>query len=76
MVLFTRALVDWPLSLLTEAQKVALAPAADALVRVWGSAATISLIGSVAPPMIAWHLDRAVYRHGRGEFGGAGCGRA
>src|ERR1044072_2213301 len=41
MVLFTRALVDWPLSLLTEAQKVALAPAAGALVRVGGGVGTI-----------------------------------
>lgn len=69
MVLFVRGLGDWPLSLLTEAQKVALSPAADALVRVWGSAATIALIGLVVPAVISWHLDRAVYRHGQGESG-------
>lgn len=67
VVLFTRALVDWPLSLLTEAQKIALGPAAEALARVWGASASIALVASIAPAVISWHLDRELYRSGRSE---------
>jgi hypothetical protein len=61
-VLFTRALVDWPLSLLTDGQKSALTPAAQALAAVWGTTGTITAVAATTPAIISWYLDREVYR--------------
>ena len=74
VVLFTRALVDWPLSLLTEAQKIALGPAAEALARVWGASASIALVASIAPAIVSWHLDREIYRGAHSEAGATADG--
>jgi hypothetical protein len=61
-VLFSRALGDWPLSLLVDDQKSALTPAANALAQIWGTTGTIAAIGVAAPALVSWHLDRAAYR--------------
>lgn len=62
VVLSSRAVFDWPLSLLVKADHDALAPAADALVRKWGTIGSISLIAAFLPAITAWYLDRATYR--------------
>jgi hypothetical protein len=62
VVLASRAVFDWPLSLLVEADRKALAPASDALVRKWGAIGSISLIAAFLPAIGAWYLDRATYR--------------
>lgn len=62
VVLSSRAVFDWPLSLLAEPDRKALAPAADALVRKWGAIGSISLIAAFLPAISAWYLDRECYR--------------
>jgi hypothetical protein len=62
VVLSSRAVFDWPLSLLAEPDRKALAPAADALVRKWGAIGSISLIAAFLPAITAWYLDRECYR--------------
>lgn len=62
VVLSSRAVFDWPLSLLVEPDRKALMPAADALVRKWGAIGSISLIGAFLPAITAWYLDRDCYR--------------
>jgi hypothetical protein len=62
VALASRAVFDWPLSLLLEPDRNALAPAADALVRSWGTLGSISLIAGFLPAICAWYLDRATYR--------------
>jgi hypothetical protein len=63
VVLSSRAVFDWPLSLLAEPDRKALAPAADALVRKWGAIGSISLIAAFLPAITAWYLDRECYRN-------------
>jgi hypothetical protein len=63
VVLSSRAVYDWPLSLLVETDRKALAPAADALVRKWGAIGSISLIAAFLPAITAWYLDRDAYRN-------------
>lgn len=63
VVLSSRAVFDWPLSLLEAADRKALAPAADALVRKWGAIGSISLLGAFIPAVTAWYLDRDAYRN-------------
>jgi hypothetical protein len=63
VVLSSRAVFDWPLSLLAEPDRKALMPAADALVRKWGAIGSISLIGAFLPAITAWYLDRDCYRN-------------
>jgi hypothetical protein len=62
VVLSSRAVFDWPLSLLAEPDRKALAPAADALVRKWGAIGSISLVAAFLPAIAAWYLDRECYR--------------
>jgi hypothetical protein len=62
VVLSSRAVFDWPLSLLVESDRKALTPIADALVRKWGAIGSISLVGAFLPAISAWYLDRACYR--------------
>jgi len=66
-VVTTKALVDWPLSLLTDDARQALAPAGNIIVQQWGVLGTLALIAAVAPAIIAWHLDRQDYRARRLE---------
>lgn len=63
VVLSSRAVFDWPLSLLVDADRKVLMPAADALVRKWGAIGSISLIGAFLPAITAWYLDRDAYRN-------------
>lgn len=63
VVLSSRAVFDWPLSLLVDGDRKALMPAADALVRKWGAIGSLSLIGAFLPAITAWYLDRDAYRN-------------
>jgi hypothetical protein len=62
VVFSSRAVFDWPLSLLQAPDQKALKPAADALVHKWGAIGSISLIGAFLPAIAAWYLDREAYR--------------
>jgi hypothetical protein len=57
-----KALVEWPISLLVEAQRKALDPAGDATPRLWGGSASVALLAAFLPGIAAWYLDRADYR--------------
>ena len=48
-VLQTKALVEWPISLLVEAQRKALDPAGDALTRLWAGSASVALLAAFCP---------------------------
>ena len=61
-VLQTKALVEWPISLLVEAQRKALDPAGDALTRLWAGSASVALLAAFLPGIAAWYLDRWDYR--------------
>jgi hypothetical protein len=57
----TKVLVDWPLSLLADEAREALAPAGSIIVQQWGVLGTVALIVAFAPAITAWHLDRDDY---------------
>jgi hypothetical protein len=61
-VLQTKALVEWPIALLVEAQRKALDPAGDALTRLWAGSASVALLAAFLPGIAAWYLDRWDYR--------------
>ena len=63
-VLQTKALVEWPIALLVEAQRKALDPAGDALTRLWAGSASVALLAAFLPGIAAWYLDRWDYRAG------------
>jgi hypothetical protein len=60
--LSARALVDWPISLLAEAQRRALDLAGDALTRLWAASSSVALLAAFVPGIAAWHLDRRDFR--------------
>jgi hypothetical protein len=61
-VVATRTTVDWPLSLLADDAREALAPAGNVIVQQWGVLGTVALIAAFAPAIVAWHFDREDYR--------------
>jgi hypothetical protein len=62
VVLQAKALVEWPISLLVEAQRKALDPAGDAIPRLWAGGASLALLAAFLPGIAAWYLDRSDYR--------------
>jgi hypothetical protein len=63
-VLQAKALVEWPISLLVEAERKALDPAGDAIPRLWAGSASVALLAAFLPGIAAWYLDRRDYRAG------------
>jgi hypothetical protein len=63
-VLQAKALVEWPISLLVEAERKALDPAGDAIPRLWAGSASVALLAAFLPGISAWYLDRRDYRAG------------
>jgi hypothetical protein len=57
-----KALVEWPISLLVEAERKALDPAGDAITRLWAGSASLALLAAFLPGVTAWYLDRSDYR--------------
>jgi hypothetical protein len=60
--LAAKALVDWPISLLDEAQRKALDPAGDAITRLWAGSSSVTLLAAFLPGIAAWYLDRQDFR--------------
>jgi hypothetical protein len=60
--LLARALVDWPISLLVDAERKALDPIGDAITRLWAVSSSIALLAAFLPAIAAWYLDRKIYR--------------
>jgi hypothetical protein len=56
-VLANKAMVEWPLSLVSESQATGLRPIADALVLQMGATGTIASFGLFTPAIVAWSLD-------------------
>ncbi len=56
-VLSNKALVEWPLQLVSASQAVALRPIADSLVLQFGALGTVALFAAFAPAIVAWMLD-------------------
>jgi hypothetical protein len=63
VTLSTKALVDWPISLLEEAERKALGPGGDAITRLWAASSSIALLAAFTPGIAAWYLDRQAYRN-------------
>jgi hypothetical protein len=61
-VFVSKTLLEWPQTLIDEAQAQALKPIADAMTLQLGAAGTIALIAAFAPAITAWMLDVARYR--------------
>jgi hypothetical protein len=66
-VLGSKALLQWPLSLISDGQAAALTPIADALTLELGATGTFALFGAYAPAIAAWMLDVASYREREAE---------
>jgi hypothetical protein len=64
-VLANKALVDWPLSLVSVPQQVALQPIADAVTLQLGTMGTIAIVAAFTPAMVAWWLDVKIYEEDR-----------
>jgi hypothetical protein len=62
VVLQTKALVEWPISLLVEAQRRALDPGGDAITRLWAGSSSAAMLAAFLPGITAWYLDRRDYR--------------
>lgn len=60
-VLANKELVDWPLSLVTESQRLALQPIADAVTLQLGTMGTIAILAAFGPAITAWWLDVQIY---------------
>jgi hypothetical protein len=71
-VVSTKLLLQWPLSLLIDAQRDALTVLADALLLRWGTLSTLTLIAAFTPVMLAWSLDAAEVRARTGDRQSAG----
>ena len=56
-VLSNKALVEWPLQLVSAGQAVALRPIADSLILQFGALGTVALFAAFAPAIVAWMLD-------------------
>jgi hypothetical protein len=61
-VIASRALIEWPLALLSNAQQKAVAPFGEALNWMFGATCTLCLIAAVGPAFVAFVLDRQVLR--------------
>jgi len=62
VVLQTKALVEWPISLLVEPERKAFDPAGDAITRLWAGSACLALLAAFLPGISARYLDRRAYR--------------
>jgi hypothetical protein len=56
-VIANKVLVQWPLSLVSEPQRLALQPVADSVTMQLGTMGTIAIIAAFAPALAAWWLD-------------------
>jgi hypothetical protein len=61
-VLASKALLQWPLSLVSDSQSAALQPIADALTLELGATGTFALFAAYSPAVAAWMLDVACLR--------------
>jgi len=61
-VLQIKALVEWPISLLVEAERKAIDSAGDAITRLWAGSSSLALLAAFLPGIAAWYLDRRDYR--------------
>ena len=60
-VLANKTLVDWPLSLVTDSQRLALQPIADAVTLQLATMGTIAILAAFSPAITAWWLDVQIY---------------
>jgi len=60
-VIANKVLVQWPLSLVSEPQGLALQPVADSVIMQLGTMGTIAIIAAFAPALAAWWLDVQIY---------------
>ena len=60
-VLANKELVQWPLSLVSESQQLALQPIADSVTLQLGAMGTIAIVAAFAPALTAWWLDVLVF---------------
>jgi|GEM_PF-2017069 len=60
-VIANKVLVQWPLSLVGEPQRLALQPVADSVTMQLGTMGTIAIIAAFAPALAAWWLDVQIY---------------
>jgi hypothetical protein len=61
-VIASKALIEWPLALLSNAQQKAVTPFGEALNWMFGATCTLSLISAVGPALVAFVLDRQALR--------------
>jgi hypothetical protein len=61
-VITSKALIEWPLALLSNVQEKAVAPLGEALNWMFGATCTLCLIAAVGPALVAFVLDREVLR--------------
>jgi hypothetical protein len=61
-VLASKVLLQWPLSLISDAQAAALQPIANALTLELGATGTFVLFAAYSPAVAAWMLDVACWR--------------
>jgi hypothetical protein len=66
-VLANKALVAWPLSLVSAPQQLALQPIADAVTLQLGAMGTIAIVAAFTPAMVAWWLDVKIYEEDRAK---------
>jgi hypothetical protein len=66
-VLANKALVGWPLSLVSAPQQVALQPIADAVTLQLGTMGTIAIVAAFTPAMVAWWLDVKIYEEDKAQ---------
>jgi hypothetical protein len=61
-VISTKISLQWPLSLIVDAEKAALTGLADAITFRWGTLSTVMLAAAFAPAIAAWSLDVKEFR--------------
>jgi hypothetical protein len=66
-VILSKLLLQWPLSLLRDAQALALQQIATALISYWSVAATLGMLAIFTPAIVAWQLDVESYRATRAD---------
>jgi hypothetical protein len=61
-VVASKILIEWPISLLTEAQQKSIAPIGGALNFMFGASGTMALIAAFGPAIVAYVLDLRDFR--------------
>ncbi|MGH6835515.1 MAG: hypothetical protein ACREC9_08200 [Methylocella sp.] len=61
-VLYSKILIEWPTSLLSNSQQKAIAPIGEAVILMYGAFGTIALIAGLGPALVAFVLDRQAFR--------------